>query len=234
MGLSFAIPVDVAIDVVQQLKTKGKVSRGWLGILIQDVNRELAESFGMKQPRGAVVLRVLPDSPAAKAGFKVGDVVVDFNGNKIIRSSDLPLAVGQAAIGSKSKVTVIREGKNKTLRVTIAELPSEEELAEQRPVEKGKAESDKLGLRVQSLTAEQRKQLELGKRGVVVRSVESGPGRSAGIRPGDVILMINNQDVTSAEQFAKLVKQLPEGKSVPVLIQRGDAPVFLPLKIPED
>jgi serine protease Do len=234
MGLSFAIPVDVAIDVVQQLKTKGKVSRGWLGILIQDVNRELAESFGMKQPRGAVVLRVLPDSPAAKAGFKVGDVVVDFNGNKIIRSSDLPLAVGQTAIGSKSNVTVIREGKNKTLRVTIAELPSEEELADQRPAEKGKAESDKLGLRVQSLTAEQRKQLDLGKRGVVVRSVESGPGRSAGIRPGDVILMINNQDVTSAEQFAKLVKQLPEGKSVPVLIQRGEAPVFLPLKIPEE
>ena len=234
MGLSFAIPVDVAIDVVQQLKTKGKVSRGWLGILIQDVNRELAESFGMKQPRGAVVLRVLPDSPAEKAGFKVGDVVVDFNGKKIIRSSDLPLAVGQATIGSKSKVTVIREGKNKTLRVTIAELPSEEELAEQRPVEKDKAESDKLGLRVQSLTAEQRKQLDLGKRGVIVRSVEAGPARSAGIRPGDVILMVNNQDVTSAEQFATQVEKLPRGKSVPVLIQRGEAPVFLPLKIPEE
>ena len=234
MGLSFAIPVDVAIDVVQQLKTKGKVSRGWLGILIQDVNRELAESFGMKQPRGAVVLRVLPDSPAAKAGFKVGDVVVDFNGKKIIRSSDLPLAVGQTSIGSKSRVTVIREGKNKSLRVTIAELPSEEELAEQRPVEKGKAESDKLGLQVQSLTAEQRKQLDLGKRGVIVRSVEAGAARSAGIRPGDVILMIDNQDVTSAEQFASQVKKLPEGKSVPVLIQRGDAPVFLPLKIPEE
>ena len=234
MGLSFAIPVDVAIDVVQQIKTKGKVSRGWLGILIQDMNRELAESFGMKQPRGAVVLRILPDSPAANAGFKVGDVVVDFDGNKIMRSSDLPLAVGQTAIGSKAKVTVIREGKNKTLQVTIAELPTEEQLAEQRPVEKGKAESDKLGLRVESLTAEQRKQLDLGKRGVLVRDVESGPGHSAGIRPGDVILMINNQDVTSAEQFAKLVKQLPEGKSVPVLIQRGEAPVFLPLKIPED
>ena len=233
MGLSFAIPVDVAIDVVQQLKTKGKVSRGWLGILIQDVNRELAESFGMKQPRGAVVLRVLPDSPAAKAGFKVGDVVVDFDGKQINRSSDLPLAVGQAPIDSKAKVTVIRDGKKKTLGVTIAELPSEEELSEQRPVQKGKAESDKIGLRVESLTAEQRKQLDLGKRGVVVRSVEAGPARSAGIRPGDIILMINNQDVTSAEQFTKLVKKLPEGKSVPVLIQRGEAPVFLPLKIPE-
>jgi serine protease Do len=234
MGLSFAIPVDVAIDVVQQLKTKGKVSRGWLGILIQDVNRELAESFGMKQPRGAVVLRVLPDSPAAKAGFKVGDVVVDFNGKKIMRSSDLPLAVGQAAIDSKAKVTVIREGKNKSLRVTIAELPSEEELADQRPVEKDKVESDKLGLRVESLTAEQRQQLDLGKRGVIVRDVEAGPARSAGIRPGDVILVLNNEDVTSAEQFAKLVKKLPRGKSVPVLIQRGEAPVFLPLKIPEE
>jgi serine protease Do len=234
MGLSFAIPIDVAIDVVQQLKTKGKVSRGWLGILIQDVNRELAESFGMKQPRGAVVLRVLPDSPAAKAGFKVGDVVVEFNGKKIYRSSDLPLAVGQADIGSKSKVAVIREGKSKTLTVTIAELPSEDQLAEQRPTaEPGKAEADKLGLRVESLTPEQRKQRELDKRGVLVREVEAGPARSAGIRPGDILLMINNQDVTSAEQFAKLVKGLPAGKSVPVLIQRGDAPVFLPLKIPE-
>jgi len=233
MGLSFAIPIDVATDVVQQLKTKGKVSRGWLGILIQDVNRELAESFGMKQPRGAVVLRVLPDSPAAKADFKVGDVVVEFNGKKIYRSSDLPLAVGQAEIGSKSRVEVIREGKSKTLSVTIAELPTEDELAEQRPVEPGKAEADKLGLRVESLTPEQRKQLDLDKRGVLVREVEAGPARSAGIRPGDILLVINNQDVTSAEQFAKLVKALPAGKSVPVLIQRGDAPVFLPLKIPE-
>ncbi len=234
MGLSFAIPIDVAIDVVQQLKTKGKVSRGWLGILIQDVNRELAESFGMKQPRGAVVLRVLPDSPAAKAGFKVGDVVVEFNGKKIYRSSDLPLAVGQADVGSKSKVAVIREGKSKTLTVTIAELPSEDQLAEQRPTaEPGKAEADKLGLRVESLTAEQRKQRELDKRGVLVREVEAGPARTAGIRPGDILLMINNQDVTSAEQFTKLVKGLPAGKSVPVLIQRGDAPVFLPMKIPE-
>ena len=234
MGLSFAIPIDVAKDVVQQLKTKGKVSRGWLGILIQDVNRELAESFGMKQPRGAVVLRVMPDSPAAKAGFKVGDVVVEFNGKKIYHSSDLPLAVGQAEIGSKSNVDVIREGKNKTLTVTIAELPSEDELAEQRPgTEPGKVQADKLGLKVESLTAEQRKQLDLDKRGVVVREVEAGPARSAGIRPGDVLLMINNADVTSADQFAKLVKALPAGKPVPVLIQRGDAPVFLALKVPD-
>jgi serine protease Do len=176
---------------------------------------------------------VLPDSPAAKAGFKVGDVVVEFNGKKIYRSSDLPLAVGQAEIGSKSKVAVIREGKSKTLTVTIAELPSEEEIAEQRPAEPHKAEVDKLGLRVESLTPEQRKQLDLDKRGVIVREVEAGPARSAGIRPGDILLMINNQDVTSAEQFAKLVKTLPAGKSVPVLIQRGDAPVFLPLKMPE-
>ena len=233
MGLSFAIPVDVAMDAVKQLKTTGKVARGWLGILIQDVNRELAESFGMKQPRGAVVLRVLPDSPAAKAGFKVGDVVVEFDGKKIYRSSDLPLAVGQADIGSKSTVTVIREGKSKTLKVTIAELPPEEELAEAQPSQPGKAKTDKLGLGVETLSSEQREQMELGKRGVIVRNVEAGPARSAGIRPGDIILVINNQDITSAEQFAKLVKDLPAGKSVPVLIQRGDSPVFLPLKIPD-
>jgi serine protease Do len=197
------------------------------------VNRELAESFGMKQPRGAVVLRVLPDSPAAKAGFKVGDVVVEFDGKKIYRSSDLPLAVGQADIGSKSTVTVIREGKSKTLKVTIAELPPEEELAEAQPSQPGKAKTDKLGLGVETLSSEQREQMELGKRGVIVRNVEAGPARSAGIRPGDILLVINNQDITSAEQFAKLVKDLPAGKSVPVLIQRGDSPVFLPLKIPD-
>ncbi len=232
MGLSFAIPIDVAMDVVRQLKQKGKVSRGWLGILIQDVNRELAESFGMKKPQGAVVLRVLPDSPAEKAGFKVGDVVVEFNGTEIIRSADLPLAVGRAPIGSKARVKVIREGKGKTLNVVIAELPSDEELAQQEGEPK-KTKSNKLGLVIEELPPVLRKRLNDSDRGVLVRQVEKGPAREAGIRPGDIIMMINNQDVKSPKQFAKLVKKLPKGKSVPVLIQRGSSPVFLPLKIPK-
>jgi serine protease Do len=234
MGLSFAIPVDVAMNVVHQLKTKGKVSRGWLGLLIQDVNRELAESFGMKKPRGAVVLRVMPDSPASKAGFKVGDVVVDFNGKKINRSSDLPLAVGRTPVGETVKVTVIREGKTHTLNVKIAELPTEEQLAEKgETIKPGHAKSGRLGLVVKALDEKQRQRLDVGDRGVLVGKVEKGPAREAGIRNGDVILMLNGKDVKNPDQFGKLVKGLPAGKSIPVLVQRGNAPVFLPLKVPE-
>ncbi len=233
MGLSFAIPIDVAMDVVKQLKTKGRVSRGWLGILIQDVNRELAESFGMKQPQGAVVLRIVEDSPAEKAGFKVGDVVVEFNGKEIFHSSDLPIAVGRAPVGKKARVKVIREGKSKILTVTIDELPSEEELTGQSSDKPAKLKTNRLGLTVEALNAEQRKRLDLGERGVIVRDVVKGPARDAGIRPGDIILMLNSKDVKDPAQFKQLVKSLPKGKSVPVLIQRGNAPVFLPIKVPE-
>jgi len=232
MGLSFAIPIDVALNVIDQLKTKGRVARGWLGILIQDINRELAESFGMKQPYGAVVLKVLPDSPAESAGFKVGDVVTHFGDKKIIRSSDLPLAVGQAPIGDTSKVKIIREGSSKTLKVKIGELPAEDELA-QREVKPGKAKTNRLGISVKNLSAEQRNQLELKDRGVIVTQANKGPAYQAGIRHGDVILMINNTDVKNAKQFSKLVKDLPAGKSLPVLIQRRKSPIFLAMKIPK-
>lgn len=233
MGLSFAIPIDVAMDVVAQLKAKGKVARGWLGILIQDVNRKLAESFGMHNPRGAVVLQVVPDSPAAKAGFKVGDVVVQFNGKKIIRSSDLPLAVGQAPIGAKAQVKLIREGKTETLSVVIAELPSQDVLAENSPAASHKGEESRLGLVVEDLTDEQRQRLGMGDRGIVVRSVGKGPAREAGLHRGDIILMMNSKNIKNIKQFRTVVDGLKKGKSTPVLIQRGNAPLFLPLKVPK-
>ena len=232
MGLSFAIPVDEAMSVVKQLKTTGKVSRGWLGILIQDVNRELAESFGMKKPEGALVLRVMENSPAAKAGFKDGDVVVEFNGKHINRSSDLPLAVGRTAIGSEANVKIVRESRNKTLHVKIAELPTDAALAKKSSEKKPSRVSNVLGLEVQALSAEQKKQLNEGDRGVLVSSVDKGPAKNAGIRSGDVILKLNHQAVKSPKQFARLMKSLPRGKSVPILVQRGDSPVYLPLKVP--
>ena len=232
MGLSFAIPIDVAMDVVAQLKETGHVKRGWLGILIQDVNRELAESFGMKQPMGAVVLRVLADSPAEKAGFREGDVVVEFAGKTIHRQSDLPLAVGQHPIGKKATVKIIREGKKRSLTVVTEELPPEEELASKDDNgEPGKAEADRLGLEVQDLTAEQRSKLELDARGILVKNVTKGPARTAGVRRGDIILMINHKDVKTARQFEKLVEDLPRKKLLPLLIQRGNSPVFLTIKI---
>jgi len=233
MGLSFAIPITVAKNVVQQLKTKGKVSRGWLGILIQDVNRELAESFGMEQPIGAVVLKVIDDSPAAKANFKIGDVVVEFDGKKINRSSDLPIAVGSTEIGKKVNVRVIREGKTVSLSVKIGELPSEEELAENGKQEKS-AKLNQLGVAVGNLTAEQRRRLEIKKGGVIVQDIDKGPANDANIKRGDVILKINNHDVKDTDHFEQLIKKLKKGQSVPVLIQRGNNPIFLAIKIPKD
>ncbi|MGD8407767.1 MAG: DegQ family serine endoprotease [Thiohalophilus sp.] len=233
MGLSFAIPIDVAMDVVEQLKTKGKVSRGWLGILIQDVNKELAESFGMKKPMGAVVLRVVPDSPAEKAGFKEGDVVVEFAGRTIHRQSDLPLAVSAYPVGKEAKVKIIREGKTRTLTVKTGELPPEEELAKVGPDSKQDSSAETtLGMVLEPLTDKQRERLGIrDKRGVVVKEVHDGAAEKADIRPGDVILMINHKNVTSPKQYRELAEDLPRDKLLPMLVQRGKSPLFMTIRL---
>lgn len=232
MGLSFAIPVDVAMEVVAQLKLKGYVARGWLGVLIQDVNRELADSFGMKTPSGALVSKVLDDSPAAKAGLKVGDIILEFEGKEVVHSSDLPPLVGHAPIGAAARVKVLRNGKVETVKVKVAELPPEEKLAE-ASAEAQKGKTDRLGLVAQDLTAEQRKALELDRFGVLVQELDEGPAADAGIRRGDVIVKLNGVDVENSNQLKKLVRELPAGKSVPVLVQRRSGPVFLALRVPE-
>ncbi|MCK4865244.1 MAG: DegQ family serine endoprotease [Gammaproteobacteria bacterium] len=231
MGLSFAIPIDVAKDIVEQLKRDGHAKWGWLGVLIQDVNKELAESFGMKKPMGAVVLRVLDDTPAKKAGIEVGDVITHFNRATINRSSDLPLAVGRAPIGSNVNMRIIRDGKQKHLRVKIAELPAEEELAE-KDSEPKETKSNRLNIEVVTLTREQRKRAKV-ENGLLVQSVEEGAASRAGIRRGDILLKLNGQKVKNTKQFLRIVKELPEDKWVRVLIQRGGSPQFLPLKIEE-
>lgn len=233
MGLSFAIPVNVATDVVKQLKEKGHVTRGWLGILIQDINRELAESFGMKQPMGAVVLKILENSPAEKAGFRIGDVVVEYEGKTINRSSDLPIAVGRTPIGQTVKLKVIREGKTIELKVKIAELPPEDQLASTEQ-EDEPAKTNRLGVQVDDLSPDQRRRLDVKKGGVVVKDVTDGPALDAGILRGDVLLKLNQQDIKNANHFRELIAKLPVGKSVPILIQRRGAPIFLALKITED
>ena len=232
MGLSFAIPVDVAMNVVEQLKEKGYVSRGWLGVLIQDVTRDLAESFGMKKPAGALVAKVVPDSPAEDSGLQVGDVIIRFNGERVHSSSDLPPLVGQTGVGSDANVEIIREGNRKDLEVTIGELPEEDEMKHAQRSPKQPESGRKLGLVVESLSKEEKSELEL-ENGVRVQEVQPGPARSAGVRPGDVIVKLNNEDVTGVEQFERTVKELPRGKSVPMLIQRGSGPMFLALRLPE-
>ncbi len=233
MGLSFAIPMDIVMNVVKQLKDSGEVSRGYLGILIQDVNRKLAESFNMDKPQGAIVLKVLPDSPAEKAGFKVGDVVVDFNNNEIIYSSDLPVVVGRTEIDKEVDVKIIRDGRQKTIEVKIGVLPTDKSPAKKSVAHSSK-KMNRLGVAVTTLTREQRKKLDINERGVIVKVIQKqSPAYIAGIRKGDVILMLNNKNITSVSQFDKLLKSLPAEKTLPVLIQRGTAPTFLTFNLPE-
>jgi len=233
MGLSFAIPIEVAMDVAEQLKATGHVARGWLGVLIQDVTRELAESFGMDTPRGALISKILDNSPASQAGFKVGDIIVEFNGKKIDRSGELPPIVGRTPIGNKVPVNIMREGKRMSLRVKVGELPDGDVLA-LSDAGKGATKTSRLGISVTDITGEKRKQLDVEKGGVQVTAVDEGPARQAGVRKGDVILSINNLDIDSARQFRNIVAELPKGKTVPLLIQRRGNPIFLALKTDMD
>ena len=232
MGLSFAIPADVAMDVVEQLKSKGHVTRGWLGIIIQDVTRDLAESFGMTDPRGALVARILPGGPAEKAGIQVGDIVTDFDGKPVIESANLPKLVGRSKVGSDYEVKLIRNGKPVTLKIKLAELPKEEELKLAQGAPKT-AEANRIAITVADLNVEQRKQIEV-KNGVLVQQVDSGPAQRAGIRRGDVILKINNLEIKDSNHFSEVVKGLLVNASVPVLVQRGSGALFLAMKITKE
>jgi serine protease Do len=229
MGLSFAIPMDVVMNVVQQIKTSGKAAHGWLGVQIQDVTRQLAESFGMKKPQGALVSKIIPNSPAEKAGLQIGDIITEFNSQPIETSADLPPMVGMTPINGEGKLTIIRQGDTKTIEFKVGLLPDQEAKA---PLYKVEAKpTNRLGISVADITAEQRESLENIKSGVLVQGVESGIAADAGIQSGDVVLRIQNNVIRDVNEFDKIVKNLPVGKSVAVLIQRRGSPVFLALKI---
>ncbi len=235
MGLSFAVPINVVNDVYNQILDTGSVSRGWLGVIIQDVTRELAESFGMDVPRGALVARVLPDTPAAKSDLEVGDVIVKFNNVEINKSTALPPVVGSTKSGSTVPVEVIRSGKTHKLRVTIDELPQNLSAgnATPEPIEEKQA-ANALDVVVTEPTAEQREQLGLDEYGVLVESVSEGPAGNAGIRSGDIILMLNNERIADLNAFNNIVSSLPKNRSIPILIQRQGNPTFLALKVDDE
>jgi len=230
MGLSFAIPMDVVMNVVDQIKATGKAAHGWLGVQIQDVTRELAESFGMKKPQGALVSKVLPDSPAEKAGLQIGDIITEFNGQQIETSGDLPPMVGITPINDKATLKIIRQGETKSLDFKVGLLPDEaDKLAEAKVAPK--LPHNRLGVNVIDLTDAQRETLQIAKNGVLVQDVAKGTAKDAGIQRGDVILRIQNNVVRDAADFEKIVTKLPAGKSVAILIQRQGSPVFLAIKV---
>ena len=232
MGLSFAIPVEVAMDVADQLKTAGRVKRGWLGVLIQDVTLDLAESFGMKQPRGALVAKVLPDSPAKKAGIQVGDVIIEFNNEDIRNSAALPPIVGSSKVGLQLPVTVIRKGREKSLKVKLDELPEDNSVAK-TPSDPEVEQTNRIGFSAIDLTDEEKDMLEV-KNGILVTRVIEGPASQGGIRKDDIILSFDNRRVENLEHFQKLVTAIPGGKSVAILVQRSGSPTFLAVKIPAE
>lgn len=232
MGLSFAIPIDVALDVSNQLKKDGKVSRGWLGVVIQEVNKDLAESFGLDKPAGALVAQVLEDGPAAKGGLQVGDVILSMNGQPIIMSADLPHLVGGLKEGAKASLEVVREGKRRTLDITIGALPDDDQEIVASANGGIERSSNRLGVSVADLNAEQKKALEL-KGGVVIKEVQDGPAAMIGLRPGDVITHLNNQAIISAKSFTEIAKDLPKNRSVSMRVLRQGRASFITFKLAE-
>jgi len=233
MGVSFAIPMDVVMNVVSQIKSQGYVSRGWLGVVIQDVTRELAESFGLKKPHGALISKVVSDSPASKAGFEAGDVILKFNGKKVNTSSELPPIVGRTKIGKSVPVVVMRDNKEITIQTTVEELPESEQLA-QLETKTSRLVDERLAIEVADLNNEQREELAIEQGGVFVVNVEQGPAALAGVRPGDVLISLNNKKLTDAKQFLDLAKSLAKNKAIPLLVQRGSGATFLALRISSD
>jgi serine protease Do len=229
MGLSFAIPIDVAVKVADQLRTTGKVSRGRLGIAIQDVSADLAKSFGLDKPSGALISSVEKGSPADKAGLLAGDIILKFDGREVESSSRLPAMVGQTAPGTKTSVEVWRSGQRKTLPVSVGEMDSGPTAAA-APSDR-EALASRFGLSLVPLPDEARKAMNLD-HGVGVQRAEGDAAR-AGIRGGDVIVTINSTPMKSPAQIADVLKKVKKGQSVAVLIRREDRSIFVALQASE-
>jgi serine protease Do len=223
-GLSFSIPIDVAMKVEKQLVDHGKVSRGRLGVLIQEVNQELAKSFGLDKPNGALVSSVEKGSPAEKAGIESGDVILKFNGKEIAHSKDLPPLVAEITPGATAKLEVWHDGKVKEVSVDVGEMKTAS-VAEEKSNEKTKSS---LGLAVRPLSPDERKEVEVTE-GLLVEDVNDGPAAKAGIQSGDVILSVNGEKVGSAEKLRSLVSK--HDKHVALLVLRGNNKMFVPIPL---
>ncbi len=226
VGIGFAIPVNLAKPVVTQLAEAGRVVRGYLGVTVQRVTSDLAKSFGLAGPRGALVASVVEGAPAARAGVKPGDVITEYDGRAIARSDELPRAVAETPVGREVPLTVLREGKPVVLRVAIAKLAE----AEERPVQA--AGTPQLGLALQTVTPNLARELGLPAReGVLVRGVESGsPAANAGLKPGDVIAEVDRRPVKSVDELTTAIAKRRAGAPVLFLVHRGDGDLYVALE----
>ncbi|GHB08259.1 DegQ family serine endoprotease [Salinicola rhizosphaerae] len=230
MGLSFAIPISVAMNVADQLRTEGHVSRGWLGVVIQPVSKDLAESFGLDDTAGALVSDVSDDSPAKKAGLQAGDVIISADGNKIEDSTTLPRLIGKVAPGDDVKLKVMRGGDERSIDVTVGDWP-ENLQADGSPSSPSADDQGKLGIAISDLTDDQKQQLEIDN-GVMVRRVDPrGAAAAAGIQPGDVIVSFDQKAVDSADQLIDAVKNADEDRAIPVRIMRDGNSLFVALRL---
>ena len=230
MGLSFAIPVEVAMEVVEQLKTTGYVSRGWLGVYIQEVTRELAESFGMEKPAGALVAKIMDASPAIDSDLEVGDVIVKFNDQEVANSAALPPMVGRVRVGEEVTLEVMRNGKTRKINVVIGQLPDSDQNTQAR-IEKEL--NGVLGMDLELLTEEDKKATELSY-GLKVTAISQGPAKTAGVRANDVLQMINGEKIESVQALKDMLEKLPAGKYVSLLVQRPSGPQFLAMMLPPE
>ncbi|HBV21489.1 MAG TPA: protease Do [Nitrosomonas sp.] len=234
MGLSFAIPINVATDIANQLKISGIVRRGRIGVMIQEVTKELADSFGLSDTRGALVVSVEKNGPADTAGIKARDIILNFNDQEVEASADLPRIVGNTAPDSKITVKVWRDGSVKNIQLTVGEIPREEsDRNAQSKQDKKTDESNRLGLVLGELTSQQKKQLDI-ENGLLVEHVQPGIASQSGIRKGDIILGFNSKDVKSAEQFNQLLDQVKEGRNIALLIKRDDLTTFITMKLKDN
>ena len=228
MGLSFAIPINVAMDVADQLRDDGQVRRGWLGVMIQPVSRDLAESFGMESPSGALIADLDPEGPAARGGLQAGDVILEVDGSRVHDSSTLPRLIGRTAPGSEVALELMRDGERRQLTVTVGDWPDAERATASRPEESRQA---RLGISVGELERAEREQIGI-EGGVRVREVDpDGAAAAAGIRPGDILVSIDHRGVSSPGQLVELVGELPTDRAVPVRLYRDGRSLFVALRL---
>lgn len=227
MGISFAVPIDEAMKVVDQLKTSGKVSRSRIGVKLSEVPKEVAESFGLAKDQGAFISMVEPGLPADKAGIVAGDIVLEFNGKPVTKWTDLSRIVANTKPGTKATVTLWNKGKTRTVILVTGEMEADNKPVKVKEKEREPA-TNLLGLYVNDLTEDQKRELKVTS-GVVVENVDGSAAR-AGLQPGDLITQLNNSDIKDAKQFNALVVKLDTKKIAVVLVRRGDSSQFIPLK----